>query len=71
LETFELDDHYIWSTAFFETEVNALLNHGWEEVGFVDIDLSDFKSKLQGYGVFWDFGLLREPSGSKGYSTDE
>jgi hypothetical protein len=62
LKEFNLDDEYIWCSAF-SNERDIYLDHGWKEIAFVDIDLSEFKGKFRGYGVIRVYGMLRKPSG--------
>ena len=56
-----LNGEYIW--CYDDTEaMKAFINHGWQEVGFVDIDLSEVKGKNRGYGVYRTHGMIKKPN---------
>jgi len=60
LEDYGLSEHYIWCSASID-EMQAFEDHGWQEVGFVDIDLSEIKGKNRGYGIHKTCGMVRNP----------
>jgi hypothetical protein len=37
------------------------LSHGWEDVGFVDIDLSEWRGRNRGYGWYRSEAMIRKP----------
>jgi GNAT superfamily N-acetyltransferase len=55
-----LGEEYVWCYSGMD-EMQTYINHGWEEVGFVDIDLSDVKGKNRGYGIYRTHGLVWKP----------
>jgi hypothetical protein len=60
LEDYSLSEHYVWCSASID-EIQAFKDHGWQEVGFVDIDLSEIKGKSRGYGIHRTYGMVRNP----------
>jgi GNAT superfamily N-acetyltransferase len=55
-----LSGQLVWCWAGMD-EMQTFINHGWEEVGFVDIDLSEVKGKNRGYGIYRTYGMIRKP----------
>jgi len=55
-----LDEEYIWCDASMN-EVQTFKYYGWQELGFIDIDLGEVKGKNKGYGIYRTHGMTRRP----------
>jgi GNAT superfamily N-acetyltransferase len=60
LSGYGLSREYVWCYARMD-EMQTFINHGWQAVGFVDIDLSEVRGKNRGYGIYRLHGMIRKP----------
>jgi hypothetical protein len=57
---FGLEKEYIWTMAAMD-HVELFSSLGWEDVGFVEVDLSEWKGKNRGYGRYRAQAMIRKP----------
>jgi hypothetical protein len=57
---FRLEKQYVWVQVGLD-ERELYLTHSWEQVGFVDIDLSEWRGRNRGYGTYRTYGMVRKP----------
>jgi hypothetical protein len=57
---FGLEKEYIWTVASMD-DVELFSSLGWEDVGFVEVDLRELKGENRGYGPYRAQAMVRKP----------
>jgi hypothetical protein len=55
-----LDERYVWCYADMD-KMKAFKSHGWQDVGFVDWNLSEVMGKNRGYGTHRSHLMIKAP----------